>query len=259
MCCNPLEFLLKKIRLPVLALIYSEWICSQLGYILWPHWQFTHSKSGFLVYLLIKSKLCWLYLLKRRTWHIYKLTLISMPLPQRVLFWNPPSPTTRKFSFSFKLSFINNFCLWNPPPPWNFHWPSWQWPFDFTPKAINSCVAKSTKYKFSIFLKNVILMLLISETDNFIRNGQIRLLCFCFAYCSLWKRKPPYFHQEMLFTHQTSQGYVTAATCNQSSSATLSWQTFVWPSGKFRKIFTNLWKVFKISTNVVNMYCECSV
>ena len=93
----------------------------------------------------------------------------------------------------------------------------------------------------------------------FIRNGQIRLLCFCFAYCSLWKRKPPFFHQEMLLTHQTSQGYVTAATCNQSSSAILSWQTFVWPLGKFRKIFTNLWKVFKISTNVVNMYCECSV
>ena len=82
---------------------------------------------------------------------------------------------------------------------------------------------------------------------------------FLFAYCSLWKRKPPYFHQEMLLTHQTSQGYVTAATCNQSSSAILGWQTFVWPSGKFRKIFTNLWKVFKISTNVVNMYCECSV
>jgi len=103
--------------------------------------------------------------------------------PMQGFILKSPSPTTRKFCFSFKLSLINDFFFMKPPSPLEFPLTfkgPWQWPFNFTPKAI--VVLLNVPSTSSQYFLNVILMLLISETDNFIRNGQIRLLCFCFAY-----------------------------------------------------------------------------
>lgn len=61
----------------------------------------------------------------------------KIAIPPRMVLWFGPSYPTWNFQFCFILS-LQKLDFWDPPPPWNFQWPSlwWVWTFSGTTQCM---------------------------------------------------------------------------------------------------------------------------